>query len=288
MPEQKHQRVGLGVLTFVWMTACGQIPTPTAPEYVIEESEVTTPAGTAHTQVFVPAGTFYMGSENGPRNERPVHEVELDAFHIDKFEVTNAQYMAYVGATDAWAPQYISDGSFNQPGQPVVGVSWQQARGYCEWAGMQLPTEAQWEKAAAGIDGRTYPWGNESADDTRGNFNFSTELAPVGSFPAGVSPYGAHDMAGNVWEWTLDEYDGGYYARSPMYNPVNVSDVGLGDGPDRTLRGGGWFSSSREVHVSVRSSIYILGEKYEAQDDYSSALMYARIGFRCARNNASG
>ena len=280
MPALKY----VTILVCVLMFACGSVQKPTGPDIVIEESRVTTPAGTEHVQMFVPAGGFIMGTSDGPDNERPLHEVELDAFYIDKYEVTNTQYMAFVEATGGEAPQFIREDAYNQPNQPVVGLLWNFARDYCDWAGLQLPSEAQWEKAASGGDGRTYPWGDEDPTALMGNFNFSSGPTEVGSFPAGVSPYGVHDMAGNVWEWTIDEYEHTYYNRSPVVNPVNLKDAGLNDGPDRTLRGGGWFSAAHNVRVPVRSSLQIMDMQYEQNPDVDSSLMFARIGFRCARN----
>lgn len=282
MPALKKVKI-LGC-AFMLLIACGQAQKATGPDIVIEESQVTTPAGTEHVQMFVAAGGFVMGTSDGPDNERPLHEVELDAFYIDKYEVTNAQYMAYVEATGTEAPQFIREDAYNQPNQPVVGLLWNFARDYCAWAGLQLPSEAQWEKAASGGDGRIYPWGDDAPTELEGNFNFSSGPTTVGSFPAGVSPYGVYDMAGNVWEWTIDEYEHTYYNRSPVVNPVNLKDEGLNDGPDRTLRGGGWFSTARNVRVPVRSSLQIMDMQYEQNPDVDSSLMFARIGFRCARN----
>jgi len=282
MSELKRLWVGGCVMMLV--VACGQVQKTTGPDIVIEESQVTTPAGSEHKQVFVAGGAFEMGTPDGPSNERPLHEVALDAFYIDKYEVTNAQYLAYTEATGIGEPQFIREEAFNQPDQPVVGILWSQARDYCDWAGLQLPSEAQWEKAASGADGRIYPWGNEAPVAKQGNFNFSAGPTAVGSYPAGVSPYGAHDMAGNVWEWTLDEYEHTYYNHSPVTNPVNLKNSGLNDGPDRTLRGGGWFSSAQNVRVAVRSSVYLMDAQYEQNPDVDNALMFARIGFRCVRN----
>lgn len=280
MPKRK--RLWFGV--FVLAVACGQVQDTAGPDITIEESRVTTPAGTEHVQVFVPAGKFIMGTSDGPDNERPLHEVALDAFYIDKYEVTNTQYLAFAEATGAERPQFIREDAFNQPNQPVVGILWNFARDYCHWAGLQLPSEAQWEKAASGGDGRTYPWGDTPPTELQGNFNFSSGPTEVGSFPAGVSPYGAHDMAGNVWEWAIDEYEHTYYNRSPVVNPVNLKSEGLDDGPDRTLRGGGWFSTARNIRIPVRSSLAIMDRQYEENPDVDNTLMFARIGFRCARN----
>lgn len=271
-----------GVLAVVLTVACGK---GVEPEYVIEESIVTTPAGTEHVQVFVPASTFTMGSSDGPANARPAHEVMLDAFYIDKYEVTNAQYLAYVEATGSERPQFIRDDGFDQPDQPVVGLVWYQARDYCQWAGLQLPSEAQWELAAAGTDGRVFPWGDAPADESLCNFNFSAGPMPVGSYPDGASPFGALDMAGNVWEWTLDEYQHTYYANSPVHNPVNLKNAGLEDGPDRTLRGGGWASTQYNVRVFVRSSVLIMEEQGQSSGDGGGHQIDAYIGFRCARGS---
>ncbi len=263
--------------------ACGRISKTTGlDDYVVEETTVKTPAGTAHVQVLVPAGKFVMGSVEGGADELPVHEVAVDAFYIDKYEVTNAQFSAYVKAKNADASQFVRERDYNQPDQPVVGVFWNQARDYCQWAGMQLPTEAQWEKAARGTDERTYPWGNEVPEAKYTNFNFNQGLAEVGHFPMGISPYGALDMAGNAWEWTLDEYEFAYYAHSPKTNPVNLEKSGLDDGPDRTLRGGAWISSVQDVRIAERSSINLLQEMAQ-QKGIEPPIIYASIGFRCAR-----
>ena len=122
---------------------------------------VTTPVGTTHEMVHVPAGPFEMGSESGGSDERPVNTVELNGCYIDKYEVTNTHYQAFVQAKGRSQPYYANDNQFNAAQQPVVGVSWFDAEEYCGWAGLRLPTEAEWEKAAKGTDGRTYPWGME-------------------------------------------------------------------------------------------------------------------------------
>lgn len=261
--------------------ACGSLSEMAGPadEIEIVEVQVKTPAGTEYTQVLVPAGAFLMGWTDGPQCEGPVHEVELDAFYIDKYEVTLAQYLPFMDATGDEGTPFVQDGAYNQPNQPVVGVFWHQARNYCEWAGGQLPTEAQWEKAAGGTDGRFFPWGSEAPDVTRAHFDFSAGTLPIGRHPNGASPYGAHDMAGNVWEWTLDEYCPTFYARSSKKNPVNLESSGVEDGPDRTLRGGGWFSSAIDLRVSGRFPLPTLEE--QAGGPYAD--VFASIGFRCVR-----
>jgi formylglycine-generating enzyme required for sulfatase activity/uncharacterized caspase-like protein len=211
--------------------------------------------------VLVPAGEFTMGS-NEYDDEKPPRRVYLDAFHIDKYEVTNALYRRFVSATSRGAPGYWNDARFNGDPQPVVGVSWHDAAAYCGWAGKRLPTEAEWEKAARGTDGRRYPWG-EQWDASRANSG--GKPVSVGSYPGGVSPYGAHDMAGNVWEWVADWYEAAYYQRSPERNPK-----GPDSGQYRVVRGGSWDFSPIGLRASYRN--------YGTPDR-----RFSLVGFRCAR-----
>ena len=222
--------------------------------------------------VYVPAGGFPMGSTDDDGDagseEKPQHTVYLDAYWIDRTEVTNTQYRGCVEAgackaptTCGWDEEPTYDDAA-RAGHPVVCVDWEGADAYCGWAGARLPTEAEWEKAARGAGGRIYPWGDrfdgskvnycdancevdhkdEAADDGY------ARTAPVGSYPAGASPYGALDMAGNVWEWAADWYDEDYYSRSPQRNPK-----GPGSGESRVLRGGSWFNLSGLVRSAFRS-----------------------------------
>jgi iron(II)-dependent oxidoreductase len=219
--------------------------------------------------VKIPAGSFTMGSDNGAEDEAPAHQVDLPAFEIDKFEVTNADFAQFVKAagyqTDAekekrtknW--QSVAEGKDNHP---VVFVSWNDATAYCQWIGKRLPTEAEWEKAARGTDGRTYPWGNEW-DPSKVNAK-ETGLrgtAVVGSFGAGASPYGVEDMAGNVWEWTADWYEA--YPGSTYKSDYFGQEF-------KVLRGGAWFETADFVRTTVRNA----NSQTAANDD---------IGFRCAR-----
>jgi formylglycine-generating enzyme required for sulfatase activity len=215
--------------------------------------------------VLVPAGEFTMGS-NEDVDEKPPHRVYLAAFHIDKYETTNALYRRFMTATNRVAPAHWSDEKWNGATQPVVGVSWHDAEAYCRWAGKRLPTEAEWEKAARGTDSRKYPWG-EQWDASRANSGQSMlgKTAPVGSYPSGVSPYGAHDMAGNAWEWVADWYDKDYYQRSPDRNPK-----GPESGQSRVLRGGSWHSAPFRLRASDRSNV-------------TPDLRRNGFGFRCAR-----
>jgi formylglycine-generating enzyme required for sulfatase activity len=216
--------------------------------------------------VYVLAGEFIMGSDEGDSDERPVHTVYLDAFYIDKTEVTNAQYWACVeaGACDAPSVTYY-DANYAQ--HPVVFVSWNAADAYCRWAGKRLPTEAEWEKAARGTDGRTYPWG-EGIDCDHAQYNECTgRTVLVGSKPKGASPYGALDMAGNVWEWVANPYDSGYYSQSPARNPP-----GPDSGEYRVLRGGSWNFNLWDARCASRRW-------------YTPRLRGNYVGFRCARSS---
>jgi len=218
--------------------------------------------------VLIPAGDFEMGS-NDEDNEKPVHTVYLDDFYMDVYEVTNAQYKKFMDATGHKEPGYWNDPKYNDPHQPVVRVTWHDAKAYCEWAGKRLPTEAEWEKAAReGLMGRKFPWGdNLNHEDANyqgtGGRDRWTYTAPVGSFaPNG---YGLHDMAGNVCEWCMDWYDLGYYAKSPRRNPM-----GPNLGTERVLRGGSWsYNTFTILRVASRGH---LGPSNTGLS----------VGFRCA------
>jgi len=214
-------------------------------------------------QVYVPAGTFTMGSDIYG-DEKPVHEVYLDAYWIDKLEVTQAQYEK---CSDAGACEYNNSNRSRQPSyadHPAVYVTWAQANAYCLWAGGRLPTEAEWEKAARGDqDTRVYPWG-EGLDPAKANYwGVKGDTVPVGNYPDGASPYGVLDMAGNVWEWVADWYAADYYANSPASNPS-----GPAAGDYRVLRGGSWFSLTDNLRVSNRN---LSNPGYPNHD----------VGFRC-------
>jgi formylglycine-generating enzyme required for sulfatase activity len=239
--------------------------------------------------VFVPEGEFIMGSN--PTDdpyfwgaEGPAHDVYVDAFWIYQTEVTNAMFQACVAEqacpkplrnesrriTDYYTAEKYAD-------YPVIQVNWTHASAYCVWAGGRLPTEAEWEKAARGTDGRLFPWGNANLtpqlasfcgsncpDPARESFDDGyVEAAPVGTFPAGASPYGALDMAGNVWEWTFDFFSPLYYDSSPYLNPR-----GPVSGTRRAIRGGGWNNPSDGIRTVSRTSL-------PPQDGLDT------VGFRC-------
>ena len=217
--------------------------------------------------VLVPAGEFWMGREHAKAyyDERPRHQVALNDFYIDKYPVTNAQYGRFL--KKAWLhlePAHWTMKEYNQPDQPVVGVNWEDAQAYCRWAGKRLPTEAEWEKAARGPDGRRYPWGNEW-DPTRANTaeGEPRKPTPVGSYPTGASPYGAYDMAGNVWEWTSSLYKAYPYKADDGREDPRASG-------DRVLRGGAWNNAAELTRASARLR-------------YDPECRHNDIGFRCAK-----
>lgn len=195
--------------------------------------------------VFVPAGTFPMGvSKPQPDDEGPQHDVYLEAFWIDRYEVTNAQYRRCVVADACPEPKdlrYYQDPAYAD--HPVVYVTWYDARDYCHWAGKRLPTEAEWEKAARGSDGRLYPWGDKLRRDWLNADNRVGETSPVGSYPAGASPYGAYDMAGNVWEWVSDWY--GPYPGSTVQSDLFGEKY-------KVVRGGSWNHPAQDARVDHR------------------------------------
>ena len=225
--------------------------------------------------VYVPEGNFSMGS-NYETNEGPVHTVYLDAYWIDRTEVTNAMYALCQGEGACWWEEcymsrldsnYYSDPQFSD--YPVACMSWYRARDYCSWAGGRLPTEAEWEKAARGTDARKYPWEDSSPTCLLANLGGCNDgTVAVGSYPDGASPYGALDMAGNVWEWVNDWYEAAYYSRSPLTNPTGPAS-GSDKETDGVLRGGSWFSSG-----------YIIRSTYRGVLDHNNSSDVD--GFRCA------
>lgn len=213
-------------------------------------------------QVYVPAGSFTMGSISinllAEPNEVPRHTVTLDAYWIDQTEVTNEMYALCVADGACNLPVDKSSitriryyGNATYANYPVIYINWNDANNYCRWRGHSLPTEAQWEKAARGGDGRSYPWGNENPTCNLLNYdNCVGDTTEVGSYPAGASPYSVLDMAGNVSEWVGDWYDENYYDISPSTNPIGPL---LGN--FRILRGGSWFDTSKDIRLTARANV---------------------------------
>ena len=240
-------------------------------------------------QVYIPAGTFRMGGMDvrATANEKPVHDVTLDAFWMDQLEVTNAMYALCVSAGTCQPPVLVKSQRrldyYNNPefkDYPVVYVTWGQANAYCAWAGRRLPTEAEWERAARGDDFRTFPWGEDQPDALIANFNFMVgDTTRVGAYPRGASPFGALDMAGNVAEWVNDYFDLKAYESTERINPQGPAESYT---YRRVVRGGSLGDAEINIRVSKRSAVD--GPNPTALLD-PAALTGAyspRIGFRCA------
>jgi formylglycine-generating enzyme required for sulfatase activity len=221
--------------------------------------------------VLIPSGEFVMGSL-AASDERPAHRVSLDAYYIDTFEVTISRYAKFLETvTTQQAPQQWNTVNLTEDGdRPIIGVNWWDADAYCRWTEKRLPTEAEWEKAARGTDGRKYPWGDEEPREGMANYSRCCGwsgfglLAAVGTHQAGKSPYGVFDLAGNVWEWVADWYDPQYYKTSPERNPTGPS-----SGRDKVMRGGSWSNRASDLRASIRDKISPTYRNYS-------------IGFRCA------
>jgi eukaryotic-like serine/threonine-protein kinase len=250
-------------------------PTPTAtstPAFQIGSIIISDKDGM--TLLYVPAGEFTMGRNNQGSDEKPMHTVYLDAFWIDKTEVTNAMYSRCVQDAKCSKPTnsiYYNDSTYTN--HPVTYVSWEDANAYCSWANQRLPTEAEWEKTASWDEKNqtkyVYPWGNNTTNNDLSNYDgVMEETTEVGNYPNGASPYGALDMAGNVWEWVADWYDPFYYSTlgENVRNPP-----GPDSGQYKVLRGGAWSNQDDFIRSAVRYGV-------------GPALTGNYIGFRCARS----
>jgi formylglycine-generating enzyme required for sulfatase activity len=233
--------------------------------------------------VAIPAGPFTMGSSEGPEDERPAHEVTLQAYSIDRFPVTNAQYAEFLNKLGTSKPAGVYD--FDDPdarihrhgerwvvdpgyeNHPVVEVPWSGAVQYCASRGKRLPTEAEWEKAARGTDARRYPWGSELPDKNKAQFASGyNSTAAVDAFPAGASPYGVRDMAGNAWQWVSSAF-------RPYPYRANDGREDPKPGPVRATRGGGHDSPAAEITTTQR------GRNLSR----NPASGHHNISFRCAK-----
>jgi serine/threonine protein kinase len=223
-----------------------------------------------HEMVLVPAGIFAMGPAR--------REVHIDAFYLDRTPVTNEQFEVFVRVTgyqphDEGASRFLHHWRNGKPPRgeekhPVTYVSWLDARAYSAWAGKRLPTEAEWEKAARGTDGRKYPWGRAEPGPTHANFGRRDGAPmPVGSHPDGASPYGIQDLAGNVWEWCEDVLDEDFYATGPTHNPRNTKQTKRSQ---LVMRGGSWMYDASSLRTYARVG-------------FEAHYRFAGGGFRCAR-----
>jgi formylglycine-generating enzyme required for sulfatase activity len=275
-------------LSIVYVAGCG--PAPTAMS-TYGQSKTQTRSADGMEMIYVPAGEFLMGSTaadlKAADDEKPQHTVYLDAFWIDRTEVTNAQYVQFLNALGEYRGaceehdcaqtkrededshilrqdgQYLVESGFED--HPVISVTWYGALAYCEWAGARLPTEAEWEKAARGTEGHIYPWGSNAPDCNKAQYgDCSGSTMPVGTRLAGASPYGALDMVGNVWEWVADWYDAAYYGSSPAENPR-----GPNSGEHKVFRGGSWGYPPAFIRTSERA------RNHPAYTGFN-------LGFRCA------
>lgn len=284
--QQKEMDVGEDIRVIHWLIFAGELESAAA-------------AFNGST-VAVPAGDFIMGADSGDDDERPQRTIYLDAFEIDRYEVTNIQYQRFLLKTGRRAPVHWVGADY-PPGQadyPVIGVGWEDASAYCAWAGKRLPSEAEWEKACRGPDGRIYPWGDEWDADrantgiaqadrwpeqyeegwvlalTPGSDTHPLGIRPVGSYLDGASWYGVLDMAGNVSEWVADWWNPDCYARMPAENPVCLQPQW-----QHSVRGSAW-------HDRAGYAGYVEAESRCSARNASHSHDTPRLGFRCARSSS--
>ncbi len=272
-----HVRIALGIMALSLVIGNSEIVKADQPQEI--QGKDTAP------MVLVPEGVFPMGvpkaARDGGVDERPNHDVFLDTFYIDKYEVTNGRYLTFITKTGHRTPQHPTDPTKGlwqgntMPESvvdlPVINVDWFDAEAYCKWAEKRLPTEAEWEKAAKGPNDWRFPWGDVEPTDKHLNYNQvtwngETTLVPVGIYEAGKSPYGAYDMAGNVWEWVADWYDSQYYSKSPERNPKGPQSGGF-----KVLRSSGWQGETPQARIFTRIMSKPLDRNHST-------------GFRCAKD----
>jgi formylglycine-generating enzyme required for sulfatase activity len=296
MASQVLTLLVLGILlgACTGLTATQARPSPAATPLSAPSESDTTPAIEASENgqagmLYVPEGEYLMGSDEDSAEESPAHNVHLDAFWIDRTEVTYAQFARFLNQMgghevecsghdcneikngDKNSHMLVQDGSYvvetGYEDYPMSEVTWYGAQAYCGWAGKRLPTEAEWEKAARGTDGRRYPWGNSEPSCAKLNFRTCVRSTiAVGSYPAGASPYGALDMAGNVYEWTADWYDRDYYRGEAASSP---NPRGPASGRSKVARGG----SSYDLDLYLVRTTYRFG--------YVPETGHRVVGFRC-------
>lgn len=236
----------------------------------------------------IPAGEFMMGDKfsEGAPNEFPLHAVHLTHYRISRFEVTFEQYDMFCETTDRIKPY---DGGWGRGDRPVGSITWGEANAFCNWLSektgknIHLPTEAQWEKAARGTEQHRYPWGNNDPANNLCNYgNIHLQTLPVGSMPDGISPYSAHDMAGNVAEWCMDQYDSNFYSMSGYNNPVNLPEDGYRGYIRRVYRGGSYKDSAWSIRTSAREyGLFAQGAPFSG----SNNTINKKIGFRIVWEN---
>ncbi len=265
----------MGILRGTTLTPFEESPadsTDSTPSGSLDPTQVSREEPVREEMVSIPAGPFLRGTDQGGFDEQPQRTLVLDAFAIDRYEVTNFQYQQFVDATGhrkSGPPARYAKNMSKMQGinQPVVYVSWEDAEAYCHWKGKRLPTEAEWEKAMRGPDGRLWPWGNveqpNGANWARVQDGHDVS-ASVGTVPTDKSPYGVMDGAGNVMEWVTDWYAERYFEEAPERNPPSPD-----HGVFRVLRGGGYATTGADIRITSRSKMV---------PDFRDET----IGFRCA------
>ena len=245
------------------LTPAGPTATPVPTSTPRPVATATSAPSNKPNVVYIPGGEFILGSDSGNEDETPQQKMVIDAFNLDKYPVTNAEYKQFVDATGRTPPRHWKNGTYPEgtANHPVTWVTWYDALAYAQWAGKRLPTELEWEKAARGADGRLYPWGDTfDAQKCNSKESGSKGTSPVDAHPEGASPFGLFDMAGNVWEWTADWYQG---YRGTLYE---LSRYGQ---QYKVLRGGSWYDGQDAVRTTTRKS-------FDPNQGFST------IGFRCA------